>query len=583
MRKALLACALVGFSFGKEYILKGELSPELLPFLKKKLGEGVYLLELPEGKLSLLSNRKDFVLEENRKLRALGVPNDTCYGLKWGLEFIGAQRAWDVSVGGADVYVALFDTGVDYNHPDIRDNLWRNPGEVCYNGVDDDNNGYVDDCYGVNVLCYPNGSYNPFAPGCNAPDALDNEGHGTFLAGIIGAVGNNAYLIPGVAWRVKIIPCKFLGRAGEGDIAGEIACFEYIRSIERKYGIRVVALNASYGGEYPPSDIQREYIANFGGVYVTASGNSGQNNDIIDFYPCNYNLPNEVCVGAHDKAGAPADFSHYGFNTVHMFAPGVDIVSLLLGRYADTCDSSLGIASGTSMSAPFVTGALALLFAKNPSLDPLSARKELLLTGKNSPLYDGLSYTCNVLELYNLLTGESSQKLCASSRSLDFGSLPAGEESTLSLSIRSTGKEPLEVRNVYVQGEGFGVASEDCTSRALPPFSECTVIVSFRPQREGTFNGNLIIEFGGGERVIELSGYGLYNPFYTPPQTTPEKSPQTDNQVPVNEPVEEPVVDTNPAQPVAEPVSGGGGGGCNTGNSILLALIPLLKLLRRFK
>lgn len=226
---ALILFLLVAVSFGEEYLLKGELPESLKTFLKKKISEKVYLLDLPDGPLFKQSFNGNFILEKNVKLRALKLPNDTCFSYRWDLEAIDAPEAWDRSVGSQEVYVAVFDTGVDYNHPDLKDNLWKNPDEVCDNGVDDDGNGYVDDCYGVNVLCYPRGYYDPNAPGCNAPDAYDDDGHGTLIAGIIGAVGNNGFLIPGVAWRVKIIPCKFLDASGFGELEGELACFEYIK------------------------------------------------------------------------------------------------------------------------------------------------------------------------------------------------------------------------------------------------------------------------------------------------------------------------------------------------------------------
>lgn len=545
----ILLLMIFSLAFGREYILKGELPESLKPFLKKRISERVYLLDLPEG--TLIKQSSEFILEENVKLKALRIPNDVCFPYRWDLKAVGAPEAWDKTTGSGGVYVAIFDTGVDYEHPDLKDNLWRNPDEICYNGIDDDGNGYVDDCYGVNVLCYPNGYYDPNAPGCTRPDAYDDDGHGTLIAGIIGAVGNNGLLIPGVAWRVKIIPCKFLDSAGTGDLGGELACFEYIKRLQRDKGIKVVAINASYGGEYAFSNIQYEEIANFKGVYVTASGNSGENNDEIDFYPCNYGLDNEICVGAYDGNKKPAYFSNYGYYTVDIFAPGDHILGLYKGKYSNTCAGSLVSSSGTSLSVPFVTGAVALLYSLRSDLPPWEVKREILLTGENSESFDGKSYTCNLLNLNNLLLGESSQKMCLSTEELNFGTLNVGEERTLSFTVRSTGKKDLVITDVYVSDTAFRVVKEDCLRVALKPFEECTFQVSFKPRKSGTYFGTIYLyNSEGGVRSVKLYGEAI-NP---------------ENQTPAG---------------VGETPSGGGG--CNTGINFYTSALLLILLKRIFK
>lgn len=160
-----------------------------------------------------------------------------------------------------------------------------------------------------------------------------------------------------------------------------------LKKLERDKGIKVIAINASYGGEYLFSRVQYEEISNFNGVYITASGNYGDNNDEIDFYPCNYNLDNEICVGAYDVYKKPAYFSNYGYYTVDLFAPGEEILGLYTGKHSNSCEKSLVLGAGTSLSAPFVTGAVALLYSLNRNLSPREIKREILLTGENSKDY----------------------------------------------------------------------------------------------------------------------------------------------------------------------------------------------------
>jgi subtilisin family serine protease len=304
-------------------------------------------------------------------------PNDPMFSSLWGLgdgAGIGAQRAWNVSTGSSDVVVAVIDTGVDYTHPDLRDNMWSNPGEVPGNGIDDDANGYVDDVHGINAM------QNAARPG----DPQDENGHGTHVAGTIGAVGQNGQGVVGVNQRVKIMALRFLGAAGAGSLSDAITAIDYMLAMKSR-GIDVRVANNSWGGSgYAAAladAIQRTEEA--GIVFVAAAGNEGVDNDVEPSYPANFEIANVVSVAALDEWGNLAGFSNYGATTVDIAAPGVDIYSTFpRDRYVKL--------SGTSMATPHVVGALALLFAAEPNLSYAQALERLYGAGlERSSLYDG--------------------------------------------------------------------------------------------------------------------------------------------------------------------------------------------------
>ncbi len=304
-------------------------------------------------------------------------PNDPLFSSLWGLgdgAGLSAQRAWNISTGSSDVVVAVIDTGVDYNHPDLRDNMWSNPGEVPNNGIDDDANGYVDDVYGINAM------YGAARPG----DPMDENGHGTHVAGTIGAVGHNGLGVVGVNQNVRIMALRFLGASGSGSLAGAITAIDYMITLKNR-GVDVRVANNSWGGSgYAPAlaeAIQRAEEA--GIVFVAAAGNDGADNDVEPSYPANFEMSNVVSVAALDEWGNLASFSNYGATTVDIAAPGVGIYSTFPGnRYVKL--------SGTSMATPHVAGALALLFAAEPTLNYEQALSRLYEGGRErSALFDG--------------------------------------------------------------------------------------------------------------------------------------------------------------------------------------------------
>ncbi len=258
---------------------------------------------------------------------------------------IDAPEGWDTLNNASTVVVAIVDSGVRYTHEDLAANIWTNPGEVPGNGLDDDRNGFVDDVHGINALN-------------NTGDPLDENGHGTHVAGIVGAVGNNSTGSVGVAWRVQLMACKFMDSTGNGSISDAIQCIDYAR----QKGARVIS--ASWGGPSSSTFLRSaiDKARQAGIIFVTAAGNSAQDNDATANYPSNYDLDNIVAVAATTRADALADYSNFGATTVDLAAPGSVIYSTW-----NSSDSAYTYLSGTSMATPHVTGAFALLRARYPS------------------------------------------------------------------------------------------------------------------------------------------------------------------------------------------------------------------------
>ncbi|TCP31763.1 subtilase family protein [Scopulibacillus darangshiensis] len=221
---------------------------------------------------------------------------------------VNAPEAWDITQGSKDLVVAVIDTGIDINHPDIKDNIWTNPGEIPNNNIDDDKNGYVDDVHGWDFYNKDNTVY----------DAGDGDDHGLHVAGTIAGEENGIGVI-GVAPHVKIMPLKFLGPDG-GSTADAITAIEYAK----KMGVKLS--NNSWGGGYY-DDALKSAIEDSGMLFVASAGNSGMNTDNRPSYPASYDCPNILSVAAVDNTGELASFSNYGVESVDIAAPGVSILS----------------------------------------------------------------------------------------------------------------------------------------------------------------------------------------------------------------------------------------------------------------
>jgi subtilisin family serine protease len=285
------------------------------------------------------------------------VSNDTSLSKQWAHGVVHSADAWDISRGSTDVVVGVIDSGVDYDHVDLADNMWTNPDEVDGNGIDDDGNGFIDDMHGWN-----------FVSNTNDPKADDATSyHGTHVAGTIGAVGNNGLGISGHAQVVKMMAIKFLNSSGSGYTSNAIKAIDYA------IGKRVKILSNSWGGSsYSTSlnaAIERARAA--GILFVVAAGNAGANNDSSSFYPANYPHDNVISVASSTSSNNLSSFSNYGASKVHIAAPGSSIYSTKNGK-------SYQSLSGTSMATPLVSGVLATMIASRPDLSYLQLKSILL-------------------------------------------------------------------------------------------------------------------------------------------------------------------------------------------------------------
>lgn len=256
-------------------------------------------------------------------------PNDPDYNKLWGQNNTGqtggipdadldVPEAWDRTTGGNDVVVVVIDTGVDYEHEDLKDNMWINSGEIPNNGIDDDSNGYVDDVHGINAI---DNSGDPM-------DKLEEDGgHGTHVAGTIAAVGNNNKGVVGVSWNAKVMGCKFLGIGG-GFSTDAIKCLEYVLA-HKNNGVNIVATNNSWGGGGSSQTVKDAIAAtnNAGIPFLAAAGNDGTDNDTTPHYPSSYDLPGVIAVASTDHNDDLSSFSNYGATSVDLAAPGSSIYS----------------------------------------------------------------------------------------------------------------------------------------------------------------------------------------------------------------------------------------------------------------
>lgn len=306
-------------------------------------------------------------------------PNDARFSEQWALANDGqnggkagadvaALRAWSTTTGDDDIIVAVLDSGVDYNHIDLQHNIWVRAENIKQ--YEDSELGSIEDVHGYNAVD-------------NTGDPMDENGHGTHCAGIIGAEGGNEIGISGVNWKVKIMPLKFMNASGFGTSKSAIEAINYV--IDRKRaGVNVRIISASWGTKLRSralEDVIRKAYEE-GILFVAASGNDSLSTDLLPQYPASYKLGNVISVAALNRQDELASFSNYGVKSVHIAAPGANILSTWLGNEYEEH-------SGTSMATPMVSGIAALVLSKRPDLSVEELRSILLNSVDKLPSLNG--------------------------------------------------------------------------------------------------------------------------------------------------------------------------------------------------
>lgn len=281
---------------------------------------------------------------------------------------VGADALWSAGFRGQGVVVAVIDSGTDLLHPQLAGRIHSNTAEIANNGIDDDANGYIDDARGYDFYA-------------NRPLTGDYQSHGTHVAGIVAAEHTDTVAAPhayvqGLAPAAKIMPLAFLNADGSGRMSDGVRAIKYAAA----NGARVI--NASWGGTICSKSL-RDTIRGLDTtevIFVAAAGNDGSNIDRYKEYPASLNFAHQLTVGATGEMDLMTSFSNYGYETVHIFAPGQNIVSTVPGNSLDSL-------SGTSMAAPVVSGALALLLSAEPSATVAQVRQALYNTAYKQPSY----------------------------------------------------------------------------------------------------------------------------------------------------------------------------------------------------
>ncbi len=312
----------------------------------------------------------------------------------WGQQMVSAQGAWSEGANGSGVIVAVVDSGMDYTHPQLVNQVFINPGETgtdknghdkSNNGIDDDANGYIDDFHGYNFA--PDD--NPATPqASNNP--MDTNDHGTHVSGII-AAQHSAGPIQGMAEQAKVLPLRFINASGGGSVGSAIQAIQYAVAAKAK------VINASWGGSDCSTALQQE-IAGLeakGVLFVAAAGNDGKNLDSAPSYPAAFGFSGQLTVLATTELDAQAEFSNYSFTLAQIGAPGVGIISTVPNKGTKSLD-------GTSMATPFVAGAAALLFGLNPAATVAQVKNALVKSIDSAQVADSAGGRLNIKKAVDL-------------------------------------------------------------------------------------------------------------------------------------------------------------------------------------
>lgn len=417
--------------------------------------------------------------EPNFKWTKALVPVDPSFGDLWGLNNTGqaggavdadidAVEAWDITTGSSDIVIGVIDSGVDYNHEDLNANMWQNPGEIAGDGIDNDGNGYTDDIYGIDTL--------------NADsDPMDDDSHGTHVAGTIGAVGNNSIGVVGVNHDISIAACKFLGPNG-GSTAGGIECINYFTALKNN-GVNIRATNNSWGGGGFSQALKDAIEAggNADILFLAAAGNAGADNDTALAYPASYDSDIVVSVASTTRTDGSSGYS-YGLVTVDLAAPGSAILST-------TPNNSYSVFSGTSMASPHVAGAAGLVWSLNPELTALEMKQLLMDSGDANAWAQGKTVSGNRLNVNNALEAADPDPGFSLNVSPTNQQITAGESAIYEFGLNSIAGFDEEITLTLEDVSGLGVLSAttgmpgdvvtlDVTTASDTPWGEYSMTVT---------------------------------------------------------------------------------------------------------
>ena len=359
-----------------------------------------------------------------------GIPNDARFDELWGMHNTGqtggvddadidAPEAWDISTGSRDVVVGVIDTGVDYNHPDLTANMWVNPGEIADDGIDNDNNGFIDDVHGINAIS-------------NSGDPMDDNGHGTHVSGTIGATGNDGVGVAGVNHNVSIIGCKFLDGNGDGSTSDALTCIDYFVDLKNNHNVDVSTLNNSWGGGGFSQTLYDAITATSDAniLFVAAAGNSGSDNDASPSYPSSYDHDSILAVAGTNHTDAMYTSSQYGLTSVDIAAPARNVLSTVPG-------GGYSSFTGTSMATPHVAGAAALVLSVNPELSAVELKELLMNSGDANPATEGKTVSGKRLNIHNALLDADPSPGFTLKVTPNSNTIEVGETATYSFDVGS--------------------------------------------------------------------------------------------------------------------------------------------------
>ncbi len=454
-----------------------------------------------EAALDMLRGHDAVVYAEpNYRIQATAVANDPRFDDLWGLNNeeqtggtydsdIDAVEAWDATVGSGNTIVAVIDTGVDYRHEDLAANMWVNTGEIPGDGIDNDGNGYVDDIHGYD-----------FAN--NDGDPLDDQGHGTHVAGTIAAVGNNGVGVTGINWNAQIMAVKFLDASGSGDTDDAIRALDYAVA----NGATLSNNSWGYNGNFSQALYDSVNAARAADhVFVAAAGNGnfigwGMDNDTDPFWPANIDLDNVISVAAVDHNDAKPLFSNYGATTVDLAAPGVDILSTVP-------NNGYGLNSGTSMASPHVAGVIALVRDLHPdwsyaqvinqvlqTVDPISSMDGITVTGGRLNAAGAVGVEVVPAPEIQVLLG--AENLADGGGVVEYGNTPPGLAIDLTFTVKNRGIEPLTLIEPITVPAGYSLATSFGTT-VVGVGEATTFSVRLDGDVEGTYSGE--VSFGNDD------------------------------------------------------------------------------------